>query len=227
MSRKTFAAHQPISLPSIDFFARMDRVDRFVIADDLQYTTHGQINRCRIKGADGAHWLTAPVRTKGRGGQKIKDVQIANESDWRQRHWKTLESCYKKAAYFEKYIDFFAGIYHREWRFLIDLNMACIDFIRQALEIDTPLLHSSALHVSATATARIVEIAKKTNSTAYLCEQSYRGILDEKLFTEAGIALNFCDARQSLYHQLFGAFVPGLSIIDLLFNEGDEAKKFL
>ncbi|MFQ5633614.1 MAG: WbqC family protein, partial [bacterium] len=223
MTSRIFAAHQPIFLPNLDFFSKMAQVDQFVLADDLQYSKHCQINRCRIKGVDGAHWLTVPVRTKGRGFQKIKDVQIIDESGWRQSHWKTIHVCYKKSAYFEKYIDFFAGVYNQKWRFLIDLNMACIAFIRQALEIQTPLTKTSELDVHSTATARIVEISKKTGSTEYLCEQKYREILDEKMFAEAGIALNFYEPRQPAYHQLFSAFVPGLSIIDLLFNEGDEA----
>lgn len=227
MNQKTYAASPANYLPDLTFWAKMQLSDAFVVADDLQYSNHAHINRCRIKGIDGPQWLTVPVLTKGAGAQKISEVRIVNESDWRQRHLRSLHVCYRNAAYFEKYIDFFEKLYRREWRFLIDLNLASIEFCQNALGLDTPVSRSSELQITETGTTRLVAMGEKLQAKRYLCERLYQAAIDARQFGQAGLAVQFFEAAPKRYYQLFGDFEPGLSVLDLLFNEGDAARDFL
>lgn len=217
------AAHQPNFIPWIGYFHKMAKADKFVLADDVQYTTHGFINRNHIKTANGKQWLTVPVITKGRGLQKINEVRIDKHQDWRRRQWNSLQTNYKYAPYFDYYADFFERLYKKEWVFLVDLNLALIEFIREALNISCPVQLSSELDLRSGATERIVDMVKKTSCTKYFSGESGKNYLNQELFQDVGIELLYSDFTHPSYHQQFGEFVSHLSIIDLLFNEGVRA----
>ncbi len=221
------AAHQPNYIPWIGYFHKMAQADKFVLADDIQYTTHGFINRNYIKTRKGKQWLTVPIITKGRGLQKINEVPIDIEQNWRQKHWNSLLLNYKYAPYFEYYADFFEQVYQKEWTFLVDLNIEIIEFVRKALNISNPIYLSSELKLSFGTTERIVDMVKKTGCTKYLSGESGKNYLDEELFKEAGIQLIYSEFKHPTYHQQFGEFIPNLSVIDLLFNEGVRAMDFV
>jgi hypothetical protein len=201
--------------------------DKFVLADEVQYTTHGFINRNYIKTRNGKQWLTVPAITKGRGLQKINEVRIDKEQNWRQKHWNSLQLNYKYAPYFDYYADFFERLYQKEWIFLVDLNIELIEFIRKALKITYPIILSSELDLSVDATERIVDMTKKTGCTKYLSGASGKKYLNKKLFEDAGIELIYNDFKHPEYHQQFDKFISHLSIIDLLFNEGMRAGDFV
>lgn len=221
------AAHQPNFIPWIGYFHKMAQADKFVLADDLQYTAHGFINRNHIKTRNGKQWLTVPVITKGKGLQKINEVRIDKEQNWRQKHWNSLQLNYKYAPYFDYYADFFERIYQKDWTFLVDLNIELIEFVRKSLNISCPIVLSSELDLRSDATERIVDMVKKNNCTKYLSGKSGKKYLNEKLFKDAGIDLIYTDFKHPIYHQQFGEFVSHFSIIDLLFNEGVRAMEFI
>jgi hypothetical protein len=221
------SAHQLNFMPWIGFFYKMIQADKFLLADDVQYTTHGYTNRVEIKTIHGKKWLTVPVLTKGKGLQIIKDVQIENSQNWKHKHWDTLKLNYRYAPYFEHYAEFFNGIYEKQWKYLIDLNIHIINFLRAKLKINTPIYNSSELLLSEGTTERIVGMAKKLNCTLYLSGASGKKYMREKDFMEAGITLKYASFVHPEYHQQFGKFVPNLSIIDLLFNEGPNSGRIL
>lgn len=221
------AAHQPNFIPWIGYFHKMAQADKFVLADDVQYTTHGFINRNYIKTGNGKQWLTVPVVTKGRGLQKINEVQIDKEQNWRQKHWNSLQLNYKYAPYFDYYADFFEQLYKKEWIFLVDLNIELIEFVRGVLKINCPIILCSDLDLSGEATERILDMTKKTGCPKYLSGASGKNYLNENLFEDAGIDLIYNNFTHPKYHQQFGEFISHLSIIDLLFNEGARAGDFV
>jgi hypothetical protein len=221
------AAHQPNFIPWIGYFHKMAQVEKFVLADDVQYTTHGFINRNYIKTRNGKQWVSVPVITKGRGLQKINEVRIDKEQNWQQKHWSSLQLNYKYAPYFDYYADYFEILYKKEWIFLVDLNIELIEFVRKALKITCPIILSSELDLSTDATERIVDMTKKTGCNKYLSGASGKNYLNEKLFKEVGIELIYNNFTHPKYHQQFGEFISHLSIIDLLFNEGARAGDFV
>ena len=96
----TIAADKPAYIPAISYFYKMKRADMFVLADDILYRPQSAANRTAVKGTAGKQWLTVPVLSKGRGRQRIKDVQIDPIRHWRRKHWKALSACYQYTPYF-------------------------------------------------------------------------------------------------------------------------------
>ena len=222
-------AHQPNYLPWIGYFHKMAKTDRFVLADDVQYSTQGYTNRARIKTGNGPQWLSVPVLTSGKGLQDIRDLRIDRTRNWRQKHWKTISVTYSSAPYFERYADFFERMYQKDWIFLADLNIYAIHFLKNALSIDTLLQLSSELGIRhQRSTERIISMAGKTGSSAYISGNGGSlSYLCRDAFAKANLKLIFNGFHHPKYPQQHGSFLPTLSVIDILFNCGETAKNYL
>ncbi|MFQ5652378.1 MAG: WbqC family protein [bacterium] len=221
------AAHHPCYLPPLSFFHKLHQADVLVIADDFQYITHGSINRSRIKTVRGASWLTVPVRTRGRGSQAINQVRIDEAQNWRKTHWRTLQVNYTYAAYFEQYADQMERLYHKEWHYLVDLNLAFIDFVTSVLNITTRMVRSSELNLAGTGSTKLFNMLTRLQCGTYLADMAWQGYLRPAEFEQQGFELRFFEMDEPAYHQQFSGFISGLSIIDLLFNEGADSRKAL
>jgi len=127
------AVAQPQYLPNLEFFFKMKQADVFVLADSFQYSTHSSINRARIKTANGARWLTVPVKTKGKQKQHISEVYIDSSCQWQKKHWKTLKVNYCMTPYFERHYSFFDEAFAKDWERLVNLNIHFINYFAQEL----------------------------------------------------------------------------------------------
>ena len=221
------AAHQPGYLPSISLFQKMLLADIFVLAADYQYSTHGAINRTQIKTVNGPGWLTVPVLSRKRRGQLIRDVEINTASNWRSKHWKSLEVNYVYSAYFEQFRDELQRIYSRDWKYLLDVNLALFDFVRNTLGIATRLRLSSELGVGGRHCERLFNMMSALGCTGYLAGSELRGYLVPALFEDRGLTLRFLGKSQLCYYQQFGNFAPDLSVVDLLLNEGGGSRALM
>lgn len=220
---KIFTAHLPTYLPGIELFFKMAHADAVILADHLQYSKHGVTNRSRVKTPEGARWLTVPVLTKGRGRRAIHEIEINNSEKWALSHWRALQTNYNRSPYFMPYGDHFERIYHSEWRRLIELNVACIRAICACLQLNTPIQLSSEFEIAPGNKRWLVDVITRLGGTAYLVTPAQRALAGfEKEFTAAGISLIDVLPPVPRYHQLYGEFVPDLSLVDLLFNEGGE-----
>ncbi|MBN1162069.1 MAG: WbqC family protein [Dehalococcoidales bacterium] len=214
---------QPGYLPWLGFFDQMYQSDIFIIYDDVQYDKHGWRNRNRIKTAQGVQWLTIPVLTTGRDKPLIKEVMINNTVDWRQSHLKTVQQSYSRAPFFSLYFRIFEEIYTREWQYLIDIDMAFISILMEKLDLTREIKFSSALGIKGQGTERIVNICHNLGADSYLTGDAAKDYLDEELFSMSDIKLQYHNYQHPVYNQLYGAFVPYLSVIDLLFNHGGDS----
>jgi hypothetical protein len=169
--------------------------------------------------------------TKSRGKQKICDVKIDNSSDWKRRHLRSIRFWYGNADFFEKYFSFFDTIYAEEWEKLETLNIHIIKYILRELEIHTPIYAESDIETASFGTDRIIELCRKLNADVYLSGSGGRNYLEEDKFLHAGIELRYQDFLHPTYQQRYivekNPFLPCLSTIDLLFNEGPNSKKIL
>lgn len=223
------AAAAPAYLPDWNWFAKMARVDCFVLADDLPFSKSGTVHRTRIKTVQGVRWLTVPVATRGTGPRLIRDVPIDLTRHWSRKHWRSLQVNYRYAPYFDYYADAFAEIYHREWRFLLDLNLTMLAVLQDAFRLHVPQMMSSSLPAQpgVSASERIVQVVQACGGRVYLAAAADRAFLNADAFAAAGIRLAFLEDPPRPYRQLFGEFIPNLSVIDLLFNQGVAAAGFL
>ncbi|MBI4531735.1 MAG: WbqC family protein [Candidatus Latescibacteria bacterium] len=225
---RVFVAHQPNYLPWLGLFYKAGKADVWVVADDVQYTTHSLINRNRIRTADGWQWLTVPVLTKGCGMQRICDVEIDTTRTWQRKHWEALRWNYGKAPYFDDHAGFFEGVYRQKWSRLIDLNVVISEYLVRALGIDVEIRKSSELHLRQERTLRLIDMTVACGCNVYLAGGgASRAYLDEAVFQEAGIACRFGEFQHPVYTQRFPGFEPRMAAIDLLFNYGPSSREVL
>lgn len=222
------AIHQPMYLPYPGVFNKMKSVDKFVFLDDANYSDGYYYNRNRIKTPNGALMLTVPIKKSS--SSKLNEVKIENNILWQKKHIKSLVVYYGKSDHFNDYRDFFEEIYNTKWKKLHDLNVKTMAYLMKQLDIDTPFYFSSELlknHPVTEGTQRLVEICKELDAEIYLSGISGRDYLDKTLFEKNNIKLEFQNYIPKRYKQLYGDFIPNLSVIDMLFNVGDEAKKLI
>lgn len=218
---KIVATHLPAYLPGLELFCKMAQADAVILADHLQYSKHGVLNRNRIKTPEGARWLTVPVLTKGRGRQAIHAVEINNNERWALSHWRALQMHYNKSPYFMRYADRFEQIYRTDWRRLIELNSAVIRTLCHCLKLDTSIHLSSEFEIAPENKHWLRDAITRIGGTAYLTTPMQQAhAIHENDFTAAGISLIDAFLPVPRYHQLYGEFIPDLSMVDLLFNEG-------
>ncbi|MDD2696646.1 MAG: WbqC family protein [Candidatus Pacebacteria bacterium] len=219
---KIVAIHQPNYLPWLGYFDKIQRSDIFVFMDNVQYSRGTWINRCQLKNNEGKQWLTIPVITAGVFGQKIKEAKIDYKTDWISSHLGAMETNYKKAPYFDKYYPYIKEILEQKIENLADLNMKLIKKIAELLKFKTKFIKGSELNVVGNATDLLINIVRATGGDSYLCGGGAEGYQEDAKFAENGLKLIYQNFKHPVYKQMFEGFIPGLSIIDYLFNKGNE-----
>ncbi len=221
---------QPSYIPWRGYFHQVQKADVFVFYDCVQYDADGWRNRNQIKTANGPVWLTIPVHAKGNtsNGTVIKDVSMDSLKPWRTKHWRTLEQSYAKAPHFKRYADLLRGFYERTDVLLADFTCDLTVTIARELGIShTQFVRSSTLPAAGAKTDRLIHLLKHLGATHYISGPSARGYLEEDKLVAAGIALEYMHYDYPNYPQLHGAFLPQVSILDLLFNTGPDAPRYI
>ena len=225
---KKVAVVQSNYIPWKGYFDLINLVDEFILYDDMQYTKRDWRNRNKIKTRDGLQWITIPVHVKGSYFQKIKDTIISDPA-WNKKHWKTIVHNYSKARFFRDYRDLFEELYlDMNERFLSQVNYRFITAICEILGIKTKISWSMDYSLAEGKTERLVDLCKQAGAKAYLSGPRARNYIDKRLFDEEGITLEFMDySGYPEYKQLFPPFEHGVSIIDLILNEGPNASRYM
>ena len=225
------SVHQPQYVPWLGYFDKIYKSDIFVYLDDVQYKHREFQNRNKIRTKDGPLWLTVPVIYSGQGRQPICDVVIDNSSRWNEKHLKSLEAWYAHAPYFKEHHNFFTELYEKNWEKLGEFNIHIIEYMLKQFGVNKQILFESQLGITTQKTDRIVDICRKLKADAYLSGSGGRDYLEEAKFTEAGIKLVYQEFKHPVYKQQFCSgeadFMPFMSGIDLLFNEGPNSCKIL
>jgi hypothetical protein len=227
----TASIHQPNFLPWIGYFNKIALSDKFVFFDDVQFPRSKSFgNRVLIKSNAGPIWITVPVLHKG-SLVNFNEIQVDNNQDWVRKTLKTIKLFYSKAPNFKLFIDTFEQIYTIKYDLLIDLNTALIRFISEEIDLKTEFFNSSNLSDghNCNTNEKILKILKEINATYYLSGTGAGSLkyIDEAAFSKANIKLKWQKVNILPYPQLFGDFVPNLSIIDLFFNLGRDSKNYL
>jgi hypothetical protein len=222
------AIMQPTFLPWCGYFALMDAVDLFVFLDDVQFDKRSWQQRNRIKTPQGPLWLTVPVLTKGRRGQTIAQAEIQPEAKFPDAMWRTIEMNFAKAPYAGRYLPALQDILRSQDHRLCDLNIAIIDWMAGEFGIATPTVCASDTPVTSAKADRLVALCQAQGVSHYLSPPGSKAYLEASdAFETAGIALDYFDYTHPEYTQLYGAFEPYMTALDLLLNEGPEAGRIL
>lgn len=224
---KRVAIVQSSYIPWKGYFDLVNSVDEFILYDDRQYTRRDWRSRNRIKTAHGPIWLTVPVRVKGRYCQRIDETEIA-DAGWGRAHWRTITQSYAAAPFFELYRERFEHLYLTEEVFLSRVNRALLTEICDVLGTRTKITWSTDYRGSGVKTERLVSICLQAGANLYLSGPVARAYLEEHRFAAAGITLEYMDYDgYPEYPQLYPPFEHRVSVLDLLFNTGPEAQRYL
>jgi hypothetical protein len=228
MGGKRVGIVQSNYLPWKGYFDLINSVDEFILYDEVQYTRRDWRNRNRIKSRDGLQWLTVPVVVKGRYRQTIRETRVSDPG-WARRHWEAIRHSYARAPWFPAYEGQFAELYRRcSFEFLSEANRFFLEAICGLLGIETKLSWAADYQMVPGRTERLVELCRQAGASRYLSGPSARAYLDEGLFARAGIAVDYMDyGGYPEYPQVFPPFEHGVSIVDLIFNTGPEARRYM
>lgn len=217
---------QPGYLPWLGYFDQLRKADLFVHYDDVQYDKHGWRNRNRIRSAsaEGWSWLTVPVLTGGKFGARIDAVEIDGRSGWAKKHWRTLAQEYGKAPYFKRLAPELEAIYQREWRLLVDLDLALIETLGAMLGLPPRRTVRSSqvpeVPPGDDPTERLLQLCRHFGADKYFSGAAARDYLDVERFRREGIEVEFQAYTHPTYAQPREGFVSHLSAVDMLFNAG-------
>lgn len=213
-------AHQPVYLPWLGLFHKIAIADAFCYFDDVQYQKKDWNNRNKLKGSNGEFWLTVPVRSKDHHKKKVGKIEINNSVNWRKKHLKSIELNYKSASFFSLYIDFFRDCYSQDWERLADLNEYMLKWFLDILNIKVKYYKMSEIGCDGSKSELVLDMCMKLNASIYIFGGLGTNYADAHKFNNHGIDVYFQEYFHSEYRQLHGPFIPYLSIVDLLFNEG-------
>ena len=193
----------PTYFPSIAQCVAMVQAKKvwFEVCDNYQKQTYR--NRMTIYGAQGKMPLTVPVIYSQKNRQLYKDIRISNAENWQDLHWKSIQSAYSSSPFFEFYEHDLLPLFQDEATHLMDFNFKCLDAVMACLQHDL---------VFETTTSFELQPQLKTD---------YRHLVDHRKES---------DHPLKTYVQVFDdkhGFIPNLSILDLIFNEGPNALLYL
>jgi hypothetical protein len=218
------AIMQPTYLPWSGYFGLMQAVDIFIILDSVQFAKRSWQQRNQIKTAKGAQWLTVPVASKGKREQIICKTELDSAGNFASTHRKTIETNYGKAASFKDLGPGLLACIEQPQALLADLNIGIIEHCCVLLGIATPLLRSSRMRGSGAKADLLASLCKEVGATEYISVPGSRDYLNESsAFEEIGVPVRYFNYRHPEYPQLFGDFLPYMSVIDMLFNCGDRS----
>ena len=192
----------PTCFPTIASYIVIAQAERLVFEVNDSYQKQTYRNRCYIYGANGKLGLYIPVQYSQKNRQNTSEILIDNSSNWQSTHWKSLESAYKKSPYFEYYQDELISLFTLKKNSLLVFNLECIEVVNKCLNLD-------------------IDSSKTINFNKEKKENDYRYLVNAR--KESEIKIN-------PYIQVFQekhGFINNLSILDLLFNEGPNAKSYL
>jgi len=213
---KRIAILQSNYIPWRGYFDMISQVDEFVIYDSVQYTKNDWRNRNLIKTPTGVQWITIPVYHKL--DQKIKDTKVSDK-DWNIKHWNTLVQFYGKTKYFDYYKSFFENLYKKiDTIYLSEINRIFIEAVCELLDIKTKITDSSLFELCGDKTKRIADICKSLGADTYLSGPAAKDYMDMNIME--GIKTEWMRYDYLEYDQLYPPFKNGVTVLDMLFNEG-------
>lgn len=191
-------------LPPISYFSALKTQNlNFLLEKHEHFPKQTFRNRAAIASPNGTLDLIIPVIKGSKVHTPVKDVRISYDLKWQRLHWLSLQTCYRSSAYFEYYEDEMAPFYHKKYDFLLDYNLDILNWIFKQLKQAPTFTFTSAYEKDVP-----IEMDFRTQLNN---QKNLSGIAVKKYFQV------FSDRND---------FIPNLSIIDLLFNQGPQAKSY-
>ena len=216
------SAHQPAYLPWIGYFEKIAHSDIFIYLDTVQFEKNSFINRNVIKTPQGSSWLTIPIKVKNHIKNSLIMTKIDEQKPWRKKHIKSIEMNYKKAKRFQEcYLKIERVINYMD----SNLSEYCFNHLKfwiNELEINTKIFRASDLPINSNKSNLVLDLCQYFGSDVYLSGILGKNYLIEEDFIKHGIKIQYQQHMQKIYPQLWGEYIPNLSILDCWMNTNDK-----
>lgn len=219
------AAMQPYLFPYLPYYQLAQAVDAFWVLDDVQYIRRGWMNRNRVLLEGQAHPITFPV-AKGARSDRVSEKRLAADFDMALHQIiETVTHAYAKAAFRDEVLRLFQGL--NTAQSFLSLSLETLRRSFAAMGLSTPLHCASTLGLAEALKGqdRILALCKAVGATTYVNPGGGRALYDPAAFAAQGVALRFLEGQTPPYPQTgTQAFVPGLSILDVIAHVAPEAR---
>jgi hypothetical protein len=237
MARRTYdrvVVLQSNYLPWRGYFDLISNCDAFVFLDNVQFTKNDWRNRNKIKSKKGSTWLSLPVRYRFSEKPRISDIQVSDRH-WSRSHLDKVKTSYMEAAHFDEVFDWFSSQLEaiKDLPGLSEINQFLIEKFSERLKLKTDYFQSTDLVPlvqldKASPSQAVLNICEALNAKTYISGPAAKDYLEERIFEKAEIDIRYADySDYPEYPQLHPPFDGRVSDLDMFFNTGVEAPKYL
>jgi hypothetical protein len=210
--RKTEVLLSSAYLAPIQYFTKLISYPIICIEHCESYLKQSYRNRTVILTTNGPLHLSLPVVDGPRAKGPIRDIKLTYDHYWQQMHWRGISSAYNSSPFFEFYADDLAPYFHeKKWKFLIDFNAEIQNTILEAINLKVVIKYTDDYY------------PQGTNSET---TDDFRYTIHPKANKQSNDPHFVPIPYTQVFHEKWG-FVPNLSILDLLFNEGTDTIRHL
>jgi WbqC-like protein family len=220
---------QPYIFPYIGYFQLINAVDKFVIYDDVNFINKSWINRNRILNNGQESLFTIPLKEASQN-KLINEIEVNWDDSWKNKFFKTLEQCYKKAPFYQDVLSIIEETFNNDKEIISKVIEVNLILICKYLDINTAIVSSSGIYKNnhLKAQERILDICIQEKAEHYVNPIGGVELYDKSFFENQNIKLSFIKSNLIEYKQFKNDFVPWLSMIDvLMFNSKEKIKEFL
>lgn len=189
-------------LAPVEYYSAMAKAEVVYFEHCDYYVKQTYRNRCHIAAANGVMALSIPVEKASSEKMLTRDVRISDHNDWQLNHWRSIESAYNSTPFFEYYKDDLLPFYEKKWTFLWDFNQEIQTRVLELLELKPEIQLTDEYKI--TLNESVLDLRESIHPKKQDLQAEYK-------------------SYYQVFEQRFG-FQPNLSIIDLLFNMGNEAQ---
>lgn len=229
---KKVSGHQPVYLPWLGLFHKLYLSDVFVYMDTVQYLSGDWNNRNKIKTSQNSLMLSVPINKKKSKNLNLTNIKISNDNYnskdfWQRIHWESIKINYKKSPFFDLYKKDFEEMYlEKKWDNLVDLCWYQFNLFRRYLGLENKkIIRMSEKEFSGYKDDLVLDHCIKLDCNAVIFGELGKNYVNLNKFNEKNILVYFQKYNHPVYNQRYKNFIPNLSIVDLLFNEGPENSK--
>ncbi len=192
----------------IQYFTKLISYNHIYIEYCESYLKQSYRNRAVILAANGPLQLTLPIVNGPKAKGPIRDQQLSYDYPWQQMHWRSISSAYNNSPFFEYYADDLVPFFlNKRWKYLLDFNIETQNAVINAINLKSDIRYSEDYYPQG-------EVPASMNDYRYAIHPKPQRQIVDKHFTPVPYI--------QVFHEKWG-FVPNLSILDLLFNEGPES----
>lgn len=217
--------HQPDYIPYIGYFYKIYQADKFIFLDDAQYSNDNMHQWNKIKTPQGECRLKIPVAYQF--GDKINETLTRDELRWKAKHLKTIAMNYGRARFFDAIFPDFQSLLMAEYKSLADMNIAINRWICDGFGFDVEFLRSSELEIHTAKEERVIDLCLAVGGDCYISGNGARAYQECQHFLDRNVELIYTDYHPAAYRQLWGTFLPNMSILDYIFNCGFDFEQII